>query len=292
MSEAQNNDHFESDNRHCKVACVQMNSGSNIAENLSSAEQWVIKAAEAGARIVVLPENVACLHAQNSVIAKNASCEETHPALAHFRRVARDQNLWLVIGSLPISVEGDRVANRSYLINPEGQIVDFYDKIHLFDVVTPDGEVHRESELFRPGKRCVIVEAEQCAVGLTICYDLRFPLLYRQLAQQGAELITVPAAFTHVTGQAHWEMLIRARAIETGSFILAANQCGKHPGGFQTWGHSMIVSPWGEVLAAAEEEPGIIMAELDLSQVEACRSRLPTLVDVEYFATSTFLPNS
>jgi predicted amidohydrolase len=207
-----------------------------------------------------------------------AAPEASHPALAAFRALARETGAWLLAGSLHVKLEDeDRLANRSYLVNPEGEVAAKYDKIHMFDVDLPSGESYRESKNFRPGGEAVLAELPWCRLGMTVCYDLRFPQLYRALAKAGAEVLTIPSAFTRPTGRAHWHALMRARAIETGCYVLAAAHCGEHAGGRKTYGHSLIVAPWGEIVAEAGEEPGVIVAELDLAKGAEARGRVPSL---------------
>ena len=198
-------------------------------------------------------------------------------ALARFRALAAELGIFLHIGSLAIRLDGTRVANRSYLIDPEGRIAAHYDKLHLFDVDLAGGESYRESDHARPGATAIVAELPFGRLGLSICYDLRFAALYRALALAGAEFIAVPAAFTKQTGEAHWHVLIRARAIETGTFVLAAAQGGLHENGRSTFGHSLIVSPWGEVLAEGGEEPGVVFADIDLAASAEARARIPAL---------------
>jgi predicted amidohydrolase len=206
-----------------------------------------------------------------------AQTEGESVALARLRALAAELGIFLHVGSLAIKLDETRVANRSYLIDPEGGIAARYDKLHMFDVDLADGESHRESSHCRPGATAVVADLPFGRLGLSICYDLRFPQLYRALATAGAEFIAVPSAFTKQTGEAHWHVLIRARAIETGAFVLAATQGGLHESGRATYGHSLIVSPWGEILAEAGEEPGVIFADIDLAASAEARARIPAL---------------
>ena len=191
---------------------------------------------------------------------------------------------WLLIGSLAVRLDADTVVNRSILLAPDGAIAARYDKIHMFDVDLPGGESYRESKMFQPGDRAALVETPWGGVGMTICYDLRFAALYRALAQAGAGILTVPSAFTRVTGEAHWHVLLRARAIETGTFVVAPAQCGSHPGGRETYGHTLIVDPWGTVVAEGGDAPGIVHAEIDLGAVAKARARIPALGHDRNFA--------
>jgi predicted amidohydrolase len=203
--------------------------------------------------------------------------EEQDPTLATFRELARALGLYLHIGSLAVKASPDKAANRSFLIDPRGEIVARYDKIHMFDVNLKGGESYRESNNFRPGDLAVVTDLPWGRLGLTICYDLRFPALYRALAEAGAAFLTVPSAFTRQTGEAHWHVLLRARAIETGCFVFAAAQGGKHENGRETYGHSLVIDPWGRILAEGDTEPGVIFADIDPAQVAAARARIPSL---------------
>jgi predicted amidohydrolase len=235
------------------------------------------EAQAAGAELVAMPENVSMMAWGRANVIARALPEASHKALQSFRELAVDTGLWLHCGSLAVLVEDERVANRSFLIDPKGAIVARYDKIHMFDVDLGNGESYRESATFQPGGAAVLADTPWGGLGLTICYDLRFPQLYRSLAQAGARILAVPAAFTRTTGRAHWHVLLRARAIETGCFVLAPAQCGEHEGGRQTYGHALIVSPWGTILADAGEQPGYVMAQLDLDLVEDARGKVPSL---------------
>ena len=267
-----------------RAACVQVNAGNNLSENLDAAETLVREAHRAGAEFVLMPENVAMMEwGRENLVAKAASADH-HPALSRFSDLARGLGIWLHGGTLHIRLDDGRMANRTYVFGPTGAIAAQYDKIHMFDVDLGNGEVYRESATFKPGESAKLVDLPWGRLGLTICYDLRFPYLYRALAKAGAELICVPAAFTRTTGRAHWHILLRARAIETGCYVLAPAQCGDHVGGRQTYGHALIVSPWGEVLADAGEQPGFIMAEIDLSKVAEARRKVPSLKHDRAFA--------
>ncbi|MFM2043395.1 MAG: hypothetical protein RLY86_1971 [Pseudomonadota bacterium] len=259
------------------VAAVQVNAGPEIAPNLAVAGDLVRRARDAGAELVCLPENVSMMVQGRAKIAERARPEETHPALPFFRDLAVETGAWLMTGSLAVALPDGRFANRCYVVDPTGHIVDHYDKIHMFDVDLGGGESYRESATYRPGERAVVAPTPWGGLGLTICYDLRFAHLYRALAKAGARIITVPAAFTVPTGQAHWHVLLRARAIETGCFIIAPAQTGSHDEGRRTFGHALIVAPWGEVLADAGEEPGIALATLDLSAIDTARGKVPAL---------------
>jgi predicted amidohydrolase len=203
--------------------------------------------------------------------------ERDDRALPQFLAVAEELGIWLLVGSLGIKVSADKTVNRSYLIGPNGRVSARYDKIHLFDVNLPSGETYRESNTVAPGGQAVVASLPWGRVGLSVCYDLRFPQLYRSLAKSGAEILTVPSAFTETTGKAHWHVLLRARAIENGCFVVAPAQGGTHANGRKTYGHSLIVGPWGDILAEAGTEPGVVAVELDLAEIAAARTRLPAL---------------
>ena len=260
-----------------KAACVQVNAQREIEENVAQASALIREARSAGAEFIAMPENVSMMGHRSSDIRGLAMPEAEHTALAAFRGLAREIGAWLLPGSLGIAADDGRVHNRSYLIDSDGGIAACYDKIHMFDVDLPSGESYRESKNFKPGDGTVVVPTPWGLFGLTICYDVRFPHLYRMLAKAGASFLTVPAAFTKTTGTAHWHVLLRARAIETGCFVLAPAQCGVHPGERETYGHSLIVSPWGEVLADGGENPGFVIAEIDSAKVEEARHMVPAL---------------
>jgi predicted amidohydrolase len=260
-----------------RVALVQVNAGPEIGPNLDQAGTYVRQAAAQGAQLVCLPENVSLMAQGREKILARVKPEESHPGVPFFRDLAKETGTWIMTGTLGCLLPDGRVANRAFVIDPQGQIQARYDKIHMFDVDLAGGESYRESATYRPGEQAVIAPTPWGGLGLTICYDVRFAYLYRALAKAGAAIITVPAAFTVPTGRAHWHVLLRARAIETGAFILAPAQTGIHDGGRGTYGHSVIISPWGEVLADAGEAPGILLADLDLSKVAEARRMVPSL---------------
>jgi predicted amidohydrolase len=237
-----------------------------------------------GADLIALPENVAMLEPRNRLIREKAETEADHPALAAFRGLARETGAWILVGSLAIRVEGDQVANRSLLLDSGGEIVARYDKIHMFDVDLEGGETYRESAIFRPGEQAVVAETPWGGLGMTVCYDLRFAYLYRALAQAGALMLAVPSAFTQVTGRAHWHVLLRARAIETGCFVIAPAQWGEHAEGRKTFGHSLIVDPWGHVVADGGEAVGLVVAEIDPAKSTEARRMIPSLTHDRGFA--------
>ena len=223
------------------------------------------------------PENTTLIEPNRGRQLAKTPAEEAHPGVPHFAALAKELGIWLLIGSMPVRADEKRIANRSFLFDPKGAIVARYDKIHMFDVDLPNGETYRESNGVRPGGQGVVAQTPWGAIGLTICYDVRFAYLHRALAQAGAVMLTVPAAFTVPTGQAHWHVLLRARAIETGCFVFAPAQTGEHAEGRLTYGHSLIVAPWGEVLADAGDKPGYIVADIDLERVQKARSMVPAL---------------
>jgi deaminated glutathione amidase len=260
-----------------RAGLVQLRSGRTVAPNLDKAEALVRRAAKGGAQYVQTPENTGIMELKPELVLVAAESEGTSAPLAWARALARELGIWLHIGSIAIKLDQSRVANRSYLLDPKGRVTARYDKLHMFDVDLAGGESYRESQYFRPGAKAVLADLPFGRLGLSICYDLRFPSLYRALAAAGAELIAIPAAFTKQTGEAHWHVLTRARAIETGAFVLAATQGGLHENGRSTFGHSIVVSPWGEVLAEAGEEPGVIFADIDLAASEEARARIPVI---------------
>ena len=260
-----------------KVACLQVNASNDMAANIAVASDFTRRAVAEGANFVLMPENVSMMEwGRANIIAKSQS-EESHAALAAFRALAKELNIWLHCGSLSMRLPGDKIANRTYVISPAGEIVAKYDKIHMFDVDLGNGESYRESATFASGDAAVTVDLPWGKLGLAICYDLRFPHLFRHLAQAGADFLTVPSAFTQVTGEAHWQILLRARAIETGCFVFAPAQTGTHAGERKTFGHALIVAPWGEVLADAGTTPGYILASIDPAEVAKARAKIPAL---------------
>jgi predicted amidohydrolase len=259
------------------AACVQMTSGSDVAANIEAASDLIRHAAGEGADFIATPENTNLLLLDNDERFRKVHLQADDPALAAFTALAQDLHKWVLIGSLAIRVSADKVANRSFLIAPDGTIAAQYDKIHLFDVDLPDGESYRESAVYEPGTAVAIAGLPWGHIGLSICFDLRFPYIYRELAQRGAEVLTVPSAFTRQTGEAHWHVLLRARAIETGSFVIAPAQTGDHDCGRKTYGHSLIVDPWGTVLADGGTDVGVVLAEIDPAKVADARARIPAI---------------
>ncbi len=260
-----------------RLACVQTCSGDDMARNITAASDLVRKARDGGADLITLPEVVALIQPDRARLLATAPDESDHPALAAFRDLARETGAWILGGSISVRAGDDRVANRSLLIDPAGQIIGRYDKIHMFDVDLPDGESYRESDTYRPGTDTCVASTPWGGLGMTVCYDVRFPELYRTLARAGADFIAVPSAFTRPTGRAHWSVLLRARAIETGAYIFAPAQCGEHGGGRRTYGHTMIVDPWGKIVAEAGTEIGVTFADIDTENVSDARRAIPSL---------------
>jgi deaminated glutathione amidase len=259
------------------VGLIQMRSGLSPQANLDAAVRLIEEAKNGGADYVLTPEMTNIMEVKRERLFATIVAEEQDPCLARLCELARAHRIYLHIGSLAIKVLPDRAANRSFLIDPEGEIAARYDKIHMFDVDLANGESYRESRSYRPGEIGVVADLPWGRLGLTVCYDLRFPALYRALAENGAAFISIPSAFTRQTGEAHWHVLIRARAIENGCFVFAAAQGGKHESGRETFGHSLIVDPWGRILAEGGTEPGVVLAKIDPAEVAAARARIPSL---------------
>lgn len=267
-----------------KVALIQTNSEREFAPNIAFVETMARRARGEGAELITTPEIVAMFEPRKALHLEKARTEADHPALAAFRALAAELGAWFLVGSLSIKLGPTTMANRSFLVDPTGAVQASYDKIHMFDVDLAGGERYRESETYRPGDRAVTTELPWGRLGMTVCYDLRFPQLYRALAQAGADFLTIPAAFTRKTGLAHWHVLMRARAIETGCFVIAPAQCGTHAEGRQTYGHSLVAAPWGEVLADGGEEPGVTYATIDPARVAEARGMVPSLNHDRAFA--------
>jgi deaminated glutathione amidase len=260
-----------------RIALIQMRSLRSPDANLDAAAALIRQAKAAGARYVLTPEMTNVMGLDRGGVLATVGTEDDDRSLAGFRELARELKLYIHLGSLALRTDGERAVNRSFLLDAEGDILARYDKIHMFDVDLDNGESYRESHTYVPGDMAVVADLPWGRLGLSICYDVRFPALYRALAEAGASMITVPAAFTRQTGEAHWTVLLRARAIETGCFVLAAAQGGMHENSRQTYGHSMVVDPWGKVLAEGGVEPACVIADLDLSAVGAARRRIPSL---------------
>ncbi len=260
-----------------RAGLLQMRSGRAVDANIADAVKLAREAKAAGADYIQTPEMTNLMQESRKALFATIVEEERDPSLAAFRELARELKVYVHAGSLAIKASPEKAANRSFLIDPSGDLVARYDKIHMFDVELGAGESYRESNNYRPGESAVLADLPWGRLGLTICYDLRFPSLYRALAEAGAEFLAIPAAFTKLTGEAHWNVLMRARAIETGSYVLAAAQGGLHENGRETFGHSIVVDPWGSVVAEGGTEPGVIMAEIDPALVASARSRIPSL---------------
>jgi predicted amidohydrolase len=260
-----------------RAACVQLRSGEAVAENIAAASGLIRQAAAGGAQFIATPENTTLMAADGGAKLASSFDEAHDPALPVFAALAKELGVTLLIGSLAIKTSADKTANRSFLIAPDGSVAARYSKIHLFDVDLRGGERYAESDTVTGGDRAVLALTPWGKIGLTICYDLRFAHLYRALAQAGAFAFTVPSAFTLPTGEAHWHVLLRARAIENGAFVIAPAQGGLHANGRKTYGHSLIVAPWGEVLAEAGTDPGVIFADIDPALSEEARANLPNL---------------
>lgn len=269
-----------------KIGLVQTRTPAAHAAALAHTAPLVRQAAAAGATLIVTPECSNILQRDRVKLFAALVPAESDPVVTGLSALARELSVWVLIGSALVRRDDGKAANRSILVAPHGAVAATYDKIHMFDVDLPNGERYRESSAYEPGDRAVTVAAAGAVLGLTICYDMRFPPLYAALARAGAQVITAPAAFTRPTGEAHWEVLLRARAIETGSFVLAAAQGGFHEDGRGTWGHSMAIGPWGEIVALADhDEPGVVLADLDLEAVAKARAAVPALGNARPFAT-------
>ena len=260
-----------------KAACVQLNSGNDMTANLRAAGGGVRAAAKQGAQLIMLPEYAAVLDGSGRVMRENSYPEDQHPALPVFQALARETQAWLLVGSITVKIDNESMANRSYLLSSDGTIVARYDTIHMFDVTLPSGKVIRESSAYRSGARAVVAETPWGTLGMTVCYDLRFPYLYRALAKAGAIFLAVPSSFQRETGVAHWHTLLRARAIENLGYVFAPAMCGDHPGNRSTYGHSLIVDPWGKILAELGTEPGVAIADINSDEVLRVRGMLPSL---------------
>ena len=265
------------------VGCVQLCPGQDRAANLARVLDGVRSAKEQGAALVALPEYATFLHASGAAMRANADEEEADPSLSKLQKMAADHHVWMLVGSLALKGSDDRLVNRSFLLSSTGDVVATYDKLHMFDATLKNGRVIRESSAYAPGDRAVVAQTPWASIGMSICYDVRFPQLYRSLAQAGAEVLAVPAAFTRQTGMVHWKALLQSRAIENGAYVIAPATCGDHPGGHQTFGHAMVIDPNGQVLVEAGESPEVICAPIDIAQVTLARSRIPSLTHDRIF---------
>ena len=268
-----------------RVALLQMETGNDLAANLEAVQRMTREAAQGGAQFVMSPEYALMMDGSGRVMRERALATDGSPALPELQALAREISIWMLVGSLTLKADEGRMVNRSYLLAADGSVVSSYDKIHMFDVTLPDGKVIRESSAYCPGDRAVIAQTPWGPLGLTVCYDLRFPQLYRALAQAGALYLSIPSSFQRATGKVHWHTLLKARAIENGCFVFAPAMCGEHPGNRTTYGHSLVVDPWGEVLADGGEAPGIVYADIDPAHVVRVRGMLPCLTHDRTFAT-------
>ncbi|WP_417455511.1 carbon-nitrogen hydrolase family protein [Kiloniella sp.] len=260
-----------------KAACVQLTADRDDSVTLGPACDLIRQAHALGADYIQTPECTTMMEPNKKLTLEKALPESDHPSVKAFSALAAELGVWLHIGSLIVGTEESRAANRAFLFSPQGDIAARYDKIHMFDVVIPDGQSYRESATFRPGDQAVVAKLPWAELGMAICYDVRFPYLFRAQAKKGATILTAPAAFTKFTGEAHWHTLLKARAIENGCFVIAAGQCGIHSEGRETYGHSLIIAPWGEVLADGGDQPGIIVADIDLDRVKQARDMVPSI---------------
>ena len=274
-------------NRKLSIACLQYSSAKNEKHTIEIIKDLIDKALDVGAEFITLPECATSLQKNSFSTNELAKTEDENYSLHILRDIAKLNSIFILIGSLPIKVD-DKLVNRSFLVGPKGDVLYKYDKIHLYDVNLPNGDVYRESDTYKSGNKAIIAEIKKnkIKIGLTICYDLRFPHLYHDLAFNGAEIIVVPSAFSNLTGPVHWHTLLKARAIETGAFIIAPAQTGYHECGRTSYGHSLIVSPWGKVLKDAKKEIGIIHANIDLNEVVKTRRAIPTLNSKKDYLTN------
>ena len=260
-----------------RIACLQINSSNDYQANLATVSAMAREAAGQGAQFILTPEYALMMDGSGRVMRERAFAADGAPALGELQALVRELGVWFLAGSLTLRTDDERIANRSFLISAEGNVVATYDKIHMFDVTMPDGRVIRESSAYRPGDRAVLAETPWGRLGMTVCYDLRFPGLFRVLAQAGAQFITVPSSFQRQTGKVHWHALLRARAIENECFVIAPAMCGDHPGNRQTYGHTLVIDPWGEILAEGGEAPEIVYADIDPARVAKVRGMIPSL---------------
>src|SRR5215469_14416268 len=260
-----------------KAACVQLRSTDDVQENIRTTSELIREAHAKGAVFIGTPENTTLMAPDGGAKLASSYSEENDPALPAFRALAEELGIWLLIGSLAIKVSDTKTANREFLIDPKGHITARYSKIHLFDVDLPSGEKYRESNTVAGGDAAMVAETPWGGIGLSVCYDIRFPQLYREMAKRGAFAFSAPSAFTETTGKAHWHVLLRARAIENGAFMIAPAQGGLHANGRRTYGHSLIVSPWGEILAEGGTDPGVFAAEIDPQWSNEARAEVPSL---------------
>ena len=260
-----------------KIAAIQMTSGDDVAANIAAAEGLIAQAARGGARLAALPENAFYMRREGTVRHPDVAMS-AHAGVQAMLRQAKELGVWILIGSIRALEAGEKPFNRSVLVSPQGEIAAQYDKLHLFDVTLPNGQKYEESAQALAGDALRVVKVDDFRLGMSICYDVRFPALYRAMALKGADLLAVPSAFTRPTGEAHWHTLLKARAIENAAYVIAPAQCGTHPGGRETYGHSLMIDPWGVVLAEADSAtPGVIAAVIDTARVAEVRGQLPVL---------------
>lgn len=271
-------------NSTVRIACLQTNSGDDFGTNLATLAAMAREASAGGAKFVFSAEYVLMMDGSGRTMREKALEADGEPALSALTALSCELGVWQLVGSLTLKSDDGRLFNRSLLISAAGRVVASYDKIHMFDATLPSGTVIRESSAYRPGARAVVAETPWGRLGMTVCYDLRFPQLYRTLAHGGATMLAIPSSFQRETGKAHWHVLLRARAIENAAFVIAPALCGDHPGKRLTYGHTLVIDPWGEVLADGGETPGVVYADLDLGQVEKVRAMLPSLTHDRPFA--------
>ena len=265
------------------VGLLQMQTGNDLAANLDAVIRMTREAAQKRARFVLTPEYALMMDGSGRTMRDNALPPDGGEPLRELRALAGELSVWLLVGSLTLKTEDGRMTNRSLLLSETGEVVATYDKIHMFDATLPDGKVIRESSAYCPGASAVVADTPWGKLGLTVCYDLRFPQLYRSLAQAGARYLTVPSSFQRATGKDHWHPLLQARAIENGCFVFAPAMCGEHPGNRSTYGHSLVIDPWGKILADGGDAPGIVYADIDPQRVDKVRGMLPCLThDVDF----------
>ena len=266
------------------VACIQMRSGVSIASNIEVMDELVRQAASEGATYIQTPEMTGILQKNRRGLFAEITVQEGDALVSHSSKLAKELSIWLHIGSHAVLIGEAKAANRAFLFNPSGELIITYDKIHMFDVDLDNGESWRESKVYQPGEKSCLVEVNEAKLGMSVCYDIRFPHLYREYALAGAQILTAPAAFTRQTGRVHWHILQRSRAIENGAFLISAAQGGDHEDGRETYGHSVVINPWGEIIAElAHEEPGFVVAEIDLNQVFQARQKIPNLKNSREF---------
>lgn len=273
--------------RPLEIACLQTRPMPDFASALEEAIPLANAAVQAGAKFLFLPEYCGGLKSEGAALMPPSAPETRHPVLAAMREFAAENRVWILLGSIAVDDAKGKILNRGYVIDDQGEICSRYDKIHMFDIQVSEAEVYRESAVVSPGNRAVVVDTPFGWIGYSICYDLRFPQLYRDLAQAGAEIICVPAAFVKKTGEAHWHVLNRARAIENGAFVISPCAIGPVPGGGEAYGHSLVVDPWGEVIADGGEKPGMVRAVVDLEKVGEARGRIPSLSHDRPFISSS-----